>query len=451
MTLRPALSLFRALPLWLLFSGAVQAQSTGTPAPTNVWAAQTSLQTITLVWTRQPKVQGYRVYPVAPTPKRGIPQAPLAKTVDRVAVPVVSGYSGVYSYDVVALYAQGRASPKVRSNAVLPVTKKPAGDLPAPASVKASQSGPGAVTVSWTAVTGATGYFIGRSVSPEGFKKLCDICSTQTSYVDRNITAGQKHIYAVAALSPLGAGRRARSNEVIPTGGGDNGGGPDTTSTDSSATAPADTLLPHGVRLFTARNERGQVRPLVRLTWSPDLSAARYLIAFVDTVDDAHYGPEELFAERTIYRGSDTATVIQAPGDTARTTYAIVSENSHGRSEVRYATRAGSTTPRDSTVGDSTASDTSGTSDEASAGPQGVRSLKLAVKRDLPSAPGVPTAVLTWSSDPKAERYRCAISLGEDSTWHEIQVKPATDTICMTGYYPSYPREEWRASVVSED
>jgi hypothetical protein len=308
------------------------------------------------------------------------------------------------------------------------------------------------VTVSWSPVNGATGYFIGRSVAPGGFKTVCQVCSTDPKYVDRGITAGAKHIYVVAALTPTGPTGRTRSNEVTPTGNGTGGtGGADSTGTDSTGTTPADTLLPRGVRLFTARNERGQVGPLVRLTWSPDPSAARYLIAFVDTVDDAHYRPEELFAERTIYTGTDTAAILNAPGDTARTNYVIVSENAHGRSEARYATRAAGPPPRDSTAGDSTASDSSSTGNDAGAGPQGVRNLKMVLKRGMPSHPEYVVAEVTWSADPKAERYHIAMSFGEDSTWQELQVKPAADTIYGVTYSPRYPREEWRASVISED
>ena len=390
--------------VYLIASPVLLAQRGEVSPPTNVWAAQTELKTITLVWTRQSRATGYRVYPVGSTPSRGIPTVEMSKNVDRLVLPVVPRFTGEYSYNIAAIYPKGRVSKKVRSNVVVPVTKKPAGGFAPPNSVTA-ETGSGIVTLTWTPVPGATGYNIGRLVAPGGFKNLCELCPTTTKYVDRKVTAGAKHIYTVAALTPLGPTKRTRSNEVIPTGeGGSGAGGPDSPPTDSTGNASVDTLRPAGVREFFARNEPGS---RVKLTWSADARAARYLIAFVDSVDDVHYGAQELFAERTVYSGTDTITTIAAPGDTSRTTYAIVSENSHGRSQPRYATRAPNRLPTDSVATDSTRSDSAGNIAAANQPPEGVQNLTAVL------APGgaYHQFKLRWLADPRAEHYYIAYSV----------------------------------------
>lgn len=383
----------------LISTPGLSAQSAELPPPSNVWAAQTELKTITLVWTRQPRAEGYRVYPAGGTPTRGIPTVEMAKSVNRLVLPVVPRFTGNYSYKVAAVYPKGRLSKKIQSNVVVPVTKKPAGDISPPSSVTARETGPGTITVTWSPVSGATAYIIGRAVTPWGLGKLCELCSTATKYVDRKVTAGAKHRYSVSALTPGGATKRTMSNEVIPTGGGGNG-----TPTDSVGNAAVDTLRPEGVRAFVARNESGS---RVKLAWSADARAARYLIAFVDSVDDAHYGAQELFAERTVYSGTDTSTTIAAPGDTSRTTYAIVSENSHGRSQPRYATRAPNRLPTDSLPTDSTPSDSAGNVAAANQLPEGVQNLTAVL------APGgaYHQFKLYWVSDPRAEHYNVAYSV----------------------------------------
>lgn len=415
----------------LLPAPALQAQSAKAPPPTNVWAAQTELRGITLVWTRAIRAEGYRIYPVGTTPSRGLPAGITGKTVDHLSIILVPGYSGSYSYKIAAAYRNGVLSRKVQSNTVVPVLKRPPGTISPPNSVTASETSSGVVTVSWMPVTGATGYFIGRSVSPGGFKTVCQVCSTETSYIDRKVTTGAKHIYVVAALTPTGPTRRTRSNEVIPTANGDGGAG---STGDSSSTAVPDTLLPQGIRLFTAQ-QPGQGFGRVKLAWSADPRAARYLIAFVDEGDDVQYESQELFAERTLYKGSDTTTVIEAPGAFSRTKYAIVSENSHGTSELRYSTRVTGPIPADSTP-----------SDSASEAPEGVGSLRVTF---IPF-PGGATAHLTWSVAPRATTYHIARSEGSDQ-WTEFSIKRGSDTTESVAFTPRNPMEEYRFQVVSED
>jgi pectate lyase len=89
----------------------------------------------------------------------------------------------------------------------------------APASVTASQSAAGQVTLTWTPVPGATGYMIARSKSPTGFQRLCDLCPAATTYTDNDAEDPATYIYEVAAISPGGNSARARSNTLDLRGG----------------------------------------------------------------------------------------------------------------------------------------------------------------------------------------------------------------------------------------
>lgn len=123
----------------------------------------------------------------------------------------------------------------------LPVRAQAKGPAPGavatPAPVVATQTGPGEITVTWTAVPGAVGYNVGRSVFPNGFQRLCPQCPASTTYVDRSVSAGVRHTYRVVALLPAGkASRPAVSEPVTPQ---EDGSGSDTPEPEPGADDPA--------------------------------------------------------------------------------------------------------------------------------------------------------------------------------------------------------------------
>ena|GEM_PF-2508802 len=161
-------------------------QTAATPPPTRLWAAQTTANQITLVWTGAPGGTGYILYMDAQQgAQRQTKVATLAATVRRYVYIVRSGGQNTQQFH---LEATGAAGPSARVS-FNPVTMV-AGPVPpvAPASVTATESSPGVVTVTWPAVPGATGYILGRSVFPAGIQRLCDFCSTATTYVDSGVT-----------------------------------------------------------------------------------------------------------------------------------------------------------------------------------------------------------------------------------------------------------------------
>ena len=90
--------------------------------------------------------------------------------------------------------------------------------MTAAAPVLAKQTGPGEITVTWKAVPGATGYNVGRSVWPDGYRRFRPNHPAQTSLVDRDIIAGVAHGYRVVALLPSGkASAPAVSDPLTPT------------------------------------------------------------------------------------------------------------------------------------------------------------------------------------------------------------------------------------------
>jgi hypothetical protein len=115
---------------------------------------------------------------------------------------------------------------------------------PAPTGLTAERSTDGtSIEVSWTAVTGATGYILQRAEgSPAGtFAQVGDTL-TATTYSDTDITADVVYTYRVAAVNDAGAGSFS-SVVTVPVDGGP-GEAVDTLAEDITAdrTLSADTL-----------------------------------------------------------------------------------------------------------------------------------------------------------------------------------------------------------------
>jgi hypothetical protein len=198
-----------------LIAAPASGQTAGTPPPTRLWAAQTTANQITLVWTGAPGATGYLLYRNAGGGgSQGQPRvAALSASVRRYVYIVRPGGQGVEQFHLEATGPRG-TSPRVSFN---PVTMVAVPVPPvAPASLTATESSPGVVTLTWPAVPGATAYILGRSVGTDGLKRLCDFCSTATTYVDSGVTQGVRHVYTVATLTPSGLSTRATSSPLTP-------------------------------------------------------------------------------------------------------------------------------------------------------------------------------------------------------------------------------------------
>jgi hypothetical protein len=206
----------------LSFATALSAQDKGPASPTRLWAAQTSPTTVTLVWWLVPGAVGYNVF--GPKPVSGKSDvsaellARLGSNASRYIAPV-AGPGWAHHYFVQAVDAKGQTSAKAEFNPVVPPAKQAVAAVPAPNFLKAEVTGPGEITLRWDAVPGATAYAIGRSVRPQGMGRLCELCPTETVYVDHDAVAGAVHVYRVTAIAPQGTSRPVLSGEVIPTAG----------------------------------------------------------------------------------------------------------------------------------------------------------------------------------------------------------------------------------------
>ena len=197
-----------------LTATAAAAQNPPFPPPTNLWAAQTSANQITLSWHRVPGALSYQVYRVSGGEARLVsrPQRSGDRSVQR-----VDGVGVPHVFAIEAISENGTISERVRFNEVVPIEPTP-GPIPAPGSVTAEATGNGVIAVKWSLVPGATAYMIGRAVSPGGYRLICSLCGSTPLYLDSATTPGATHAYSVVALTPSGPSRPTRSGPVVPQG-----------------------------------------------------------------------------------------------------------------------------------------------------------------------------------------------------------------------------------------
>ncbi len=195
-----------------LVAGAVRLQA---QEPLRLWAAQTGPDQATLVWGEVPGAAEYRIHSGDPdgagSPAARRPLASLGASSRQAVLPLRRITAGLW---LVPVGSDGRPLGKAPFNPVTPVRGvRPVGP---PASATATVTGAEEVTLSWDPVPNATGYMILRAVQPNGFQMFCALCSTEPTYVDRDVTPGAVHSYAVAAIYPGGTSPRTTSNSVTP-------------------------------------------------------------------------------------------------------------------------------------------------------------------------------------------------------------------------------------------
>ena len=185
------------------------------PSAGRLWAAQTGIDQVTLVWDSVPGTAEYRIYlgdPSAPGTLTRPPTRRLRGPRRTILNGVQQAASGI---TLVAVDAGGRVLKQAEFNRVTPATFFP--PATPPTGVTAQATSGSEVVVTWDPVPGATGYVIGRSVHKSGFSMLCSLCPNEGRYVDRNVMAGLPHTYNVAAIFPSGdVSRRVASSPVTP-------------------------------------------------------------------------------------------------------------------------------------------------------------------------------------------------------------------------------------------
>lgn len=197
-----------------LTAATATAQNPPFSPPTNLWAAQTSANQITLSWRRVPGALSYQLYLISGGEARMVSRT--QQSGDR-SVQRVEGTGVPHVFAIEAISENGTISERVRFNEVVPV-QPPPGPILAPTSVTAAAEANGIIAVKWGPVPGATAYMIGRAVSPGGYRLICSLCRSTPVYLDSATTPGATHAYSVVALTPGGPSRPTRSGSVVPQG-----------------------------------------------------------------------------------------------------------------------------------------------------------------------------------------------------------------------------------------
>jgi hypothetical protein len=178
------------------------------PVPANL-VATAGDALVTLTWTASTGATGYNV-------KRAtINGGPYTQ----LAAPTSPGYKdssvtdGVtYYYVVSALNTAGESANSVQVSATPEAPKVPP---PAPINLAATP-GDSVVTLTWTASSGATSYYVKRSTTSGGpYTKIA--APTTTSYTDTSLTNGTTYYYVVSAINSVGESANSAQVGGVPS------------------------------------------------------------------------------------------------------------------------------------------------------------------------------------------------------------------------------------------
>ncbi|MHB8771461.1 MAG: fibronectin type III domain-containing protein [Syntrophales bacterium] len=170
------------------------------PTPTGLAATLLAGPQIQLNWNASTGAASYRVYRNGGT----IPLlTPTATTVlDSTVVP-----STTYCYTVSAVNNSGDESAQSPSVCITTIAAPPG----TPTILNATAISPAQITVTWTAVTGSTGYRLYRDGATAPLASV-----VTTSYTDGGLTANTVYCYAVSSINGAGA-ESAKSAQVCAT------------------------------------------------------------------------------------------------------------------------------------------------------------------------------------------------------------------------------------------
>ncbi len=175
--------------------------------PTGVTATATSSSSITVSWSSVTGATGYRVYRYAGS---------YATSYDDMYTTSYTSYTNntglssgtTYYYRVSAYNSSGEGSQSSYVSAETPV-------VPAtPSNVTATATSSSSITVSWSSVTGATGYGVYR-YNGTSFVLWATTSSTSTTYTNTGLSSGTTYYYAVSAYND--GGESSQSSYVSAT------------------------------------------------------------------------------------------------------------------------------------------------------------------------------------------------------------------------------------------
>jgi fibronectin type 3 domain-containing protein len=178
-------------------SATTQAAPTVPAAPTNVTAAPVSTSSITVTWTASP---GATSYSVRRSTVSGGPYTEAGTTTGTSFTDSGLAHTTTYYYVVVAINAVG---PSPNSTQASTSTATPQTAPAAPTGVVAAAASASAITVNWTASSGATSYSVRRSSASGGpYTQVGTV--TGTSFTDVGLAQITTYYYVVAAINASG-------------------------------------------------------------------------------------------------------------------------------------------------------------------------------------------------------------------------------------------------------
>jgi fibronectin type 3 domain-containing protein len=175
------------------------------PAPVNLTATAGNAQ-VTLTWSAS---SGATSYNVLRSTASGGPYSQVATGVTTTTSTDTGLTNGQTYYYVVQ--AVNSAGPSANSNEA---SATPTCALPAAPAGLSATPGDSQVSLSWTVVSGATGYNVKRSTNGSSYVTIAYGWPT-TSYTDPGLTNGTTYYYVVSAVSSCGEG--ANSTQVSAT------------------------------------------------------------------------------------------------------------------------------------------------------------------------------------------------------------------------------------------
>ncbi len=175
-------------------------------APTGVNATAGNAQ-VTVTWTTAATATSYNVYRSTTLGAQGT-KIGSSVTVSFTDSTSVNGTT--YYYQVTAVNAAGESTPSTRSSGATPTV--PLAVPAAPASVNATDAAT-QVTVSWTAVSGATSYKVYRSTTP-GVQGASIGSTASTSLTDSTVVNGAIYYFVVTASNAAGEGAPSAAASV---------------------------------------------------------------------------------------------------------------------------------------------------------------------------------------------------------------------------------------------
>jgi len=190
-------------------AGATPSSAVVAPVPPTGLSATAGDAQVTLSWTAQAGAKSYNVYRStnADSPGSAIGSSTTTQFTDSTAV-----NGTTYYYAITAVNAVGESARSAPSSGVTPTV---AAAVPAaPTGVNAAD-GVAQVTLSWSAVSGATSYKVYRSTT-QGQQGALIGSSSSLGFADRTAVDGTPYYYAVAAVNGVGEGPASAAATVTP-------------------------------------------------------------------------------------------------------------------------------------------------------------------------------------------------------------------------------------------